>query len=314
MTRDRGLVGIDVSKRRLDVFLLDSGERRAFANDAAGRGRLLGWLAGQAQCLALEPSGGYERALLAEATTAGLTVYRLDALRVRRFAEALGRPAKTDRIDAQTIARFAATLAPRAHVREPARERLQEMVSLRRFLSEERSRSKLRLESLEAADMAAILKRRLKALEDDIAGLETKIAELIAAEPALQRKAAILRSVPGVGPVLCACLLAWLPELGSLSRRQVAALVGLAPITWESGTLQKKRAIKGGRSDLRRSLYMPTLSAIRCNQDLANFATRLRENGKPPKVAITAAMRKLITLLNALVRDDRKWSPKPNTA
>ena len=309
------IVGIDVSKDRLDVFLSGEGSRFEVANDTAGLAALMDRLEGLViTAVALEASGGYERRAVRRLAEAGLPVRRLDPMRVRRFAQAGGRWAKNDRIDAQTIADFAAAFDGEAVKRNPKRERLAEYVAYRRQLGQQLTTVRHQAHLLAAPELVAISRRRIADLKAMIARLGRRIAVAVREDEAFRQTNDILRSVKGIGPVVAATLIAEFPELGTLTRRQAAALLGVAPYDRDSGKKKGKRSIFGGRADTRAAFYMAALAAARFNPDIKAFHQRLKAAGKKPKVATTACMRKLIVTLNALVRDNRSWTPQhPST-
>jgi transposase len=312
MTQSAVPVGIDVAKDRLDVALGPAGPGFVVDNSPAGWKALQQRLTGlQVSAIGLEASGGYERGVLRALLAAGFSVRVIHPFRLRQFAKALGVFAKNDRLDARVIARFLAQMPTRAAVRHPAAERLAELVQARRQLSEELVRLENQSAPVADALLKRLLQRRRARLRADLLLLDKRLAEQIAADAALAARARLLRSVPGVGPVLAATLLALLPELGSLSRQQIAALVGVAPFDHESGKFQGERRIWGGRAGVRSALYMAALSGSRCNPVLQAFHARLKAAGKLPKVALVAVMRKLITTLNAMVRDGREWTQLP---
>jgi transposase len=312
MTQSAVHVGIDVAKDRLDVALGPTGPGFVVDNSPAGWKALQQRLTGlPVSAIGLEASGGYERGVLRALLAAGFSVRLINPFRLRQFAKALGVFAKNDRLDARVIARFLAQMPTRAAVRHPAAERLAELVQARRQLSEELVRLENQSTPVADALLKRLLQRRRARLRADLLLLDKRLAEQIAADAALAARARLLRSVPGVGPVLAATLLALLPELGSLSRQQIAALVGVAPFDYESGKFQGERRIWGGRAGVRSALYMAALSGSRCNPVLQAFHARLKAAGKLPKVALVAVMRKLITTLNAMVRDGREWTQLP---
>ena len=303
-------VGIDVAKDRLDVAILETGELFAVDNDEAGYATLVERLSDRAiAAIGLEASGGYERAVLKALWQKGLPVRRINPHRLRQFARAAGVNAKNDRLDARVIARFLATLPVHPVEFDPSLELVIELVTVRRQLHAELSRVNNQLEHVRDAALKRLAKRRASRLRADILLLDKSIAQTIAADHALARRDRLLRSTPSVGPVLSATLIALLPELGRLSNRRIAALVGLAPFDHDSGKLKGKRCIWGGREPVRNVLYMAALSAGVHNPIFAAFRKRLRANGKVAKVAIVAVMRKLITTLNAMIRDDKPWNP-----
>jgi len=310
MTQTELHVGIDVAKDRLDVAILETGELFAVDNDEAGHAALVERLSGCGiGAIGLEASGGYERAVLKALWQKGLPVRRINPHRLRQFARAAGVNAKNDRLDARVIARFLATLPVHPVEFDPSLEVVIELVTVRRQLRAELSRVNNQLEHVRDAALKRLAKRRASRLSADILLLDKRIAQAIAADPAMAHRNSLLRSTPSVGPVLSATLIALLPELGRLSNRRIAALVGLAPFDHDSGKLKGKRCIWGGREPVRNVLYMAALSAGVHNPVFAAFRQRLRAKGKEAKVAIIAVMRKLITTLNAMIRDDKPWNP-----
>lgn len=302
------VVGIDVSKERLDVALYPERERFSVGNDRAGwqelcrRLRTLG-----VRAVGIEPSGGYERGAVAALLQARLPVRSVHPWKLRQFAKAAGWLAKNDRLDAHAIACFVATLPTRPMQRDPKREHLAELVTARRQLVDLRQALDNQRQQLRDAELCRLLKRRLCQIDADLLRLDQRIAAAIAAVPAMAQRYKLLCSTPGVGPVLAATLLALLPELGGIGNRQIGALVGVVPYDFDSGKMKGLRCIFGGRAEVRRVLFMATQVAIRWNPVLQAFHQRLRQAGKEPKVAIVAAMRKLITRLNAMLRDGQPW-------
>ena len=302
-------VGIDVCKARLDVHLHPLGERLSVANDRDGIGRLKRALARHPVALVvIEATAKYHRLAHRSLGQSGVAVAVVNPLRSRLFAEALGSHAKTDRVDAKMLALLGARLTPQATPPAPAAlEALQELVHARSAATAERTALTNRLAASQTAFLKAELKRRLQSLDRHIDRLADEIARRIAADPGLARRRAILVSIPSIGPAVAASLIADLPELGSLDRYASASLAGLAPVADDSGDTVGPRHIKGGRAHPRRALYWAALSAARHNPDLAVFHQRLRDNGKKPKVALTAVMRKLVILANTLLKEDRLW-------
>jgi transposase len=302
------VVGIDVSKERLDVALYPEGESFSAGNDSAGwqelcrRLRMLG-----VRAIGIEPSGGYERGAVAALLKAGLPVRSVNPWKLRQFAKATGQLAKNDRLDARAIAHFVATLPTRPAQHDAAREHLAELVTARRQLVELRQALGNQREQLRDAELCRMNERRLRQIDADLRRLEQRIVAAIAAVPAMARRYKLLCSVPGVGPVLAATLLALLPELGGITNRRIGALVGVVPYDFDSGKMKGLRCIFGGRAEVRRVLFMATQAAIQWNPVLQAFSRRLRQAGKKPKVAIVATMRKLLTRLNAMLRDDQPW-------
>lgn len=310
MARGTLFVGIDVSKAVLDVMILPDGVRLRVGNDDAGWSAIVERVGERPAVIGLEASGGYERGAARAMMAAGLRVRQVNPHRLRQFARALGLKAKNDRLDAEAIARFVASVPGRDLVRRQEVEAISELARGRRQLADEGARL-----ANQAAHLCDPLLKRLNArrriqIAASLALLDKRIAQVIAADEALARKARLLASVPGIGPVATHTLLADLPELGTLTRRQIASLVGAAPFDCESGTWKGQRRIAGGREGVRRVLFMAAMSAVQHNAVLAAFAKRLKEAGKPPKVALVAALRKLTTILNAMVRTGLTWTTK----
>ena len=314
-------VGIDVSRDWLDVHIHLLRQDLRVANTKAGWQELAEHLAQYPNAtVAAEASGGYEKGVLRYLDAAGLDTHCLDAARVRQFARAAGRRAKNDCIDARVIAHFIATFPLTPARFEAAIERLAEHVTYRRQLVEQRVAVANQARMIRDPKLARLSRSHIRQLDQAIARLDRRLVELIAADPALSAKAAVLLAVKGVGPTLAATLLALLPELGTVCRRAIAALVGVCPYDFESGKFQGQRHIAGGCMPVRNALYMPILVAIRHNPGLKAFYERCRENrGKPQdgkeqkKPAVIAAMRKFLTILNAKMRDhliERRNNPE----
>jgi len=302
-------VGIDVAKLRLDVHLRPSGESCALAHDEEGVAMLVGRLVALAPALVvLEATGGMEVRLAAALAAARLPVAVVNPRRVRAFARATGRLAKTDRLDAAVIARFAEAVRP--SVRPPpdeATRHLGALVARRRQLLEMLTAERNRRHAADPA-LHGRIDAHLGWLGEALAELERDLDRAVRESAAWRAKEELLRSVPGVGPVSARTLLAELPELGSLTRRQAAALVGVAPFSRDSGRMRGRRTIGGGRAALRACLYMAAVAAARgSNPAIAGFYKRLRLAGKPAKLALTACMRKLVVTLNAMLRTDTAW-------
>jgi transposase len=298
--------GIDVSKDRLDVFLVPGGEAFELANDPEGIDSLLERLERvPPELVVLEATAGYERPVAAAiaASEARIAVAVVNPRQARDFAKATGKLAKTDRIDAEVLARFAAAVGPRPSVipEEEARA-LQAILVRRRQLSGMLVAEKNRFLMAPEA-VARRIAAHVRWLEKELIRTDRELDEAIGQSEAWGRNEALLRSVPGVGPVLARTLLAELPELGALSHRRLSALVGVAPFNRDSGTLRGKRAVWGGRAHVRACLYMGALVATPFNPAIRGFYERLLAAGKPKKVALVACMRKLIVILNALMRD-----------
>lgn len=304
----RVFAGIDVSKAQLDVGFWPAGERLSFTNDRVGRAALVRRLTRlKPEAIGLEASGGYEREAFAALLDAGLAAHRLNPLRVRQFALACGTMAKNDRLDAEAIARFVGCVPHRAARPDRAAQALAELVTARRQLCNDLTRCTNHAEHATQPLVRRCHQRHATRLKADILLLDKTIAQTVARDQAMARRNALLRSVPGVGPVFAHTLLALMPELGTLSNRQAAALIGVAPFDCESGTCKGRRRIFGGRKPIRDVAYMAAIVAGQHNPVMAAFKQRLVQAGKQPKVAIVAVMRKLITTLNAILRADQPW-------
>jgi len=306
-------VGVDVCKERLDVSVHPTGQRLSVANGCDGLKRLKRALVGvDVALVVIEATAKYHRLAQRSLAQAGLLVAVVNPLRARLFAEAAGALAKTDRIDARMLAVMGAALDPQARPPAPMEmEALQELVRARSAAIQDLTGLKNRRGDAQTAFLKAELHRQINNLDRSIARLSAEIERRIAADPALTRRRQILLSIPGVGPAVAAVLLADCAELGALSAKAVALLAGLAPIARDSGDTNGQRHIKGGRKTVRNALYMAALSAARANPTLKAFYQRLCAEGKKPKVALTAVMRKLIILANTLIAENRKWLPAP---
>jgi transposase len=306
---DAIVVGIDVSKDRLDVHVLPSDEAFFVANDAAGVEKLTGRLAELAPSLvALEATGGFETLAAAQLAAAGLPVAVVNPAQVRSFAGGLGKRAKTDAIDAAVIARFAAATGVEARPLPDEQTRLlADLVARRRQITAMIVAEEARLKRVLNRQLKKSITRLLAALRRELKSIDADIDGQVRASPAWRMKEDLLSSVPGVGKAISRTLIAELPELGSLDRRQVASLVGLAPFTQQSGKWRGKSFICGGRASVRTALFMGALVASRHNPVLKAFRDKLVANGKPKIVAIIATARKLLTILNAIIRDQKPW-------
>ena len=302
--------GIDVSKDRLDVMILPAERSFSVRNHAAGYAGLIEWLRSfSIAAIGIEASGGYERGVVRALLAAGMPVRQVNPFKLRQFAKASGVLAKNDPLDARMIASFVTIMPTRpAQPHAPAVERLVEMLTVRRQLSDEKVAAENASRLLEDAMLQRLSRRRIARLAADIGQLDEHLIEIVAADAALAHRYHLLISMPGVGPVLAGTLIALLPELGQLSRTKIAALVGLAPYDFDSGKLKGMRCIWGGRAPVRNVLYMAALSASNWNPSLKAFHDRLVATGKKPKVVIVAVMRKMITMLNAMLRDDVVWA------
>jgi transposase len=300
--------GIDCSGDRLDVHIHPLETAFSVANDAEGWQQLDRRLAAaQVEVVAIEASGGCELQACHFLIERGYSVRLLNPYRVRLFAKAIGRLAKTDPIDAAVIAHFVAVVPTRPMIRRTAVEALAELVGARTQLLDQLTTLSNQARQHQDATLRRINHRRETALKADIATLDRLIAARVEADPDLAAKNAILRSMKGVGPVLAHTLLALLPELGLLSRWQIAALVGVAPFDDTSAKRQGVRSIQGGRSDVRVPLFMAAMVAAKHNPVLKACRDHLRSIGKKPKVAIVAVMRRMLTILNAMLRDNAPW-------
>lgn len=307
----RTYVGIDVSKRTWDVFVSLSRQSLKCSADDSGFDRLRSVLAPHGRCfVVLESTGGLERRLIADLIDAGHDVAVINPRRARQFAQSLGRLAKTDRIDAETLALFGEKMQPRTTEKIPEKQaELDTLVTRRRQLLEMQSMEKIRLEQAPTKASRKSIEGVAKFLDRQVASLEKAIARLIDSDDDWRARAELLQSVPGVGEITSATLIAELPELGKLNRQQIAALVGLAPFADDSGQHRGTRRISGGRASVRTTLYMATLSASRCNPLIHHYKLKLLQRGKAFKVAMTACMRKLLTLLNTMIQTGTSWDP-----
>jgi transposase len=311
MTLQRIFVGIDVSKEWLDLWLEPQKRFERTSNDAAGWAattdllRSLGAAAGLV--VAFEATGGYEIGLRQAMLEAGFEVRRLNPLRVRLYAKSLGRNAKNDRIDARVIARYAEAADTMPETLDPARERLAELVTHRRRLVDERVAIGNQTNMLRCRVLEAQNRKRLALIERQLEETDALILEAVGETPSFRAKLQLLKTLKGVKDVTAVTLLALLPELGRISRRAIAALVGVAPFDHDSGVLKGTRSIAGGRSAARTALYMAARAAARSKSPLGTFYKRLIAAGKTPKVATVALMRKMLVTLNAILRDNQPW-------
>jgi len=303
-------VGIDVAKATLDVAARPSGEHWSAPNDEAGIRALVARLQPLAPALiVLEATGGFETATVAAVAAAGLAVVVANPRQVRDFARATGQLAKTDALDAQVLALFAERVRPEPRpLPDAAVQALDAFLTRRRQLLEMLTAEKNRL-GFAAAPVRRDITQHIRWLERRLRDVDGDLEQAIHASPVWRAKEDLLRSVPGVGPVVSRTLLGELPELGTLTHKQIAALVGVAPRACDSGTLRGKRMVWGGRAPVRAVLYMGALVATRHNPAIRAFYARLRAAGKPAKVALVACMRKLLTILNAILRTGTPWRP-----
>jgi transposase len=305
-------VGIDVSKAALDVCIEPLDQMLHVANDDAGRGQIVKQMKQVGPTLiVMEATGGLEVRLASELASQALPVAVINPRQARDFAKASGQLAKTDTVDARVLAAFARAIRPAVRpIKDADTRALDEVLTRRRQLIDMRVQETLRLS-------AAGSKTQRKSVLSHIAWLDKRIDEMDAdltrrlrASDVWRAKDDLLRGIPGVGAVTSVTMLAKCPELGQLNRREIAALTGVAPLANDSGAHRGKRFIWGGRADVRAVLYMATVSAIRCNGPIKAFAQRLRQAGKPAKVVIVACMRKLLTIMNAILKNNAPWNPK----
>lgn len=309
MTTIETIIGIDVSKAGLDCWLHPAGRAWRCDYTDAALAQLAAELAElQPVRIIVEATGGLETALVAELTAAGLPVVVVNPRRVRDFAKATGRLAKTDRLDAAMLAQFGAVLRPPARpLPDPAQRELRALVARRRQLINMQTQERNRRRSDAPDPVTAQIQAHLTLLAEQVAQLDRDIAARLQGKAVWQARAELLRSIPGVGPVLASTLIAELPELGQTSREEAAALAGVAPYNRDSGQWRGKRAVWGGRRQLRAALYMATLAATRHNPTLRACYDRLLVAGKAQKVALTACMRKLLTICNAIIKSNTPW-------
>jgi transposase len=302
-------VGIDVSKSRLDVHVHPAGEAFYVSNDEAGVDELISRVGGMGPShIGLEASGGYERLAAAHLAAAGLPVLVLNPVQVRAYAVALGERAKTDPIDARVIALFLAAVRPEVRTLPDAQtSELEALMARRRQLMSMLVAERLRRQQAAPGRVRTSLARVVTTLEDELKALDGDIDTTVRNTPVWRDKEDLLASVPGIGKTIARTLMSGLPELGRLDRRQIAALVGLAPYTRQSGKWRGKTFVSGGRATIRSALFMGALVAARHNPILKAFFQRLVAAGKPKMVAIIATARKLLTILNAIIRENKPW-------
>jgi len=308
MKSKKEYVGIDVSKKALDVAYKGKAGAKQYKNTKAEINKLIEDLNQQEiELIVVEATGGFEAKAVTEMLQAGLPVALLNPTRVRRFAQAKGQHAKTDVIDAHVLADFGQTMKPSVWVlKSEVEEQISLRITRRRQLIGIQAEEKNRLTTAHEENMGSI-KRHLVWLKEEIQQLDQELEDIVQTNPAYQEKLENLVSVPGVGPVTALTLVGLMPELGRLNRGQIASLAGVAPMNQDSGRRKGKRRTQGGRSEVRSTLYMAALSASRHNPKIKKFYERLIAKGKPPKVALTACMRKLLVVLNAIARDQKAW-------
>lgn len=304
-------VGIDVAKATLDVAIGSDGELVQVENSEAGIAQLVKRLGEAAPALVvLEATGGYESLVAAAVAGREIAVAVVNPRQVRDFAKATGVLAKTDRIDARVLARFAEAVRPEPRPLPTAEAKeLEEFLGRRRQIVDMLTMEKNRLSIASTERMKKSLKKHIAWLEEALRRANDDIDQAVRNSPAWREQEDLLRSMPGIGPVTARTVVGELPELGQLNRKKIAALVGVAPLNRDSGTLQGTRTCWGGRANVRQVLYMATISAVRCNPVIRRVYLALRARGKKHKVALVACMRKVLTILTAMVRDRRRWSP-----
>lgn len=306
---EQTFIGIDVAKDRLDVHVRPSDQAFTVARDSEGLAKLMERLRPLGVYLVVvEATGGFEQTLAAALVSEGMPLAVVNPRQIRDFARATGQLAKTDALDAKAIARFAEAIKPEPRpVPDDQARALGELVARRRQIIEMMTAERNRRRQLSSRRLIKSVDRLLAVLQKELTELEHDIGESIRGTPAWRERDELLRSVPGIGDVVARTLIADLPELGRLDRKQIAALVGIAPLNRDSGRWRGRRTSWGGRAKVRSALYMAALVGSRRNPVLKGFYQRLISFGKPKKLALTAVMRKLLTILNAMVRDNKRW-------
>ncbi len=309
-------VGIDVSKKSLELCLLPGGQTLAVDNSDAGIAQIVALLKQHTVAtVLLEATGRYERLVASELLDAGFAVAVVNPRQARNFARALGKLAKTDKIDAATLAQFAQLGHVRLCEKQPEQcMLLDDLVTRRRQVTQMLAMEKTRMQIPQDKRTRGMIARVIRVLEQQREDLDRRIAELIESDDDWRNKRDLLTSVPGVGQTTASALVADLPELGKLNRQQIAALVGVAPINRDSGTLAAGAPPSADALQYACALYMAAFCAIKCNPVLKRFADRLRAAGKPFKVIVVAAMRKLLTILNLMLKENQPWNPQPQNA
>jgi transposase len=304
--------GTDIGKDHLDVALYPAGASKRFGNNPEGHRALIAWLsAWTVERIVFEATGAYHRAFERALAAAGLPAIKLNPRQARRFAEGIGKLAKTDRIDAAVLARYGHVVRPEpSPVVSQAFDEMQQLTVARDALMKHKVATMNRQKTAELPFIKRQIDETIAQTEKQIQDIDAELAKRADKDPAFKERAAILDSIPAIAPTTAYAMLIHMPELGTLSPAQAASLAGLAPMARDSGKSNGKRFIRGGRAPLRRALYMPMVAAIRFNPDLGAKYRHLVAAGKPKKLALTAIMRKLVILANALLRDNRKWQPK----
>lgn len=303
-------IGIDVAKASFDAYVHETGCYKHFEMNKPDIKKAIQWIKKQKpQLLALEATGGYEYFLVAELVAAKIPVAVINPRRIRDFAKSVGQLAKTDKIDASIIARYASVIRPNVStIVSQQQKKLKSLVARRRQLVNLRSAEKNHKEHVHFTEIQQSIKAVIETLDQEIKKIEEMISDNIYSDPDMQENLEILTSVPGIGDTTAAMLMADLPELGSFNRAQIAAMVGVAPINRDSGTYRGKRMTGSGRRHIRKSLFMAMLSIIRCNPKLKPFYNRLVLSGKAKMVALIATMRKLLVILNTMVKNKECWN------
>ena len=306
-------VGIDISKDWLDAFAAPEGRASRFPNDSAGFRKLIAWIGSGIDRIAYEPTGAFHRDFEDTLLKAGLPLYAINPFQVRSFARSIGRRAKTDAVDARMLATMASAieeLRP-TEARSEGQRELAELQQIRDALVRDRTAITNRSRNLRTPVGKRVTRQRLRQIDRQLKLIDAEIRQRIGEEKEMERRAEILTSIPGISDITAAGLIVHLPELGMLTRSGAASLAGLAPVTRESGHWKGRSFIQGGRHRVRRLLFMPALVAAQHNPDLKRKYEALLAKGKPRKVALTAVMRKLLVLANALVQQDRTWTAQP---
>ena len=303
-------IGIDVAKTSFDVFVHETKTHKTFNMTTIDIHKAVQWIQEQnPKIVVLEATGGYEHSLVAELASASLPMAIINPRQIRNFAKATGRLAKTDKIDSMMIAQYAAVIAPKlTDVLSSQQQRLKMLVVRRRQLVEMRATEKNHQEHARITEVIESIKAVILSLTEEIEHIEKMISDHIQNDPQMQNKINCLTSVPGIGPATAAALIADLPELGRLNRRQIASLVGLAPMNRDSGLFRGKRMTGGGRKNVRKALFMASLAVIQFNPALRKFYNRLVDSGKSKMTALVATMRKLIVILNTMLKNNQTWN------
>jgi len=305
-------VGIDVSKHSLDVCIEPAGQGFHVEYDDAGLGKVLERLGAAGPALiVIEATGGFETRLASELAARNLPVAVINPRQARDFAKASGQLAKTDRVDAAVLCAFARAIRPEARPPKNADTReLEDLVNRRRQLVGMRVQERLRMNSTASRAVRKDINEHILWIEQRIGEVDSGLKSRLRGSPLWCPKVALLETIPGIGPITTVTLMAKCPELGTLNRRQIAKLVGLAPLANDSGLHRGRRFVWGGRGEIREVLYMATVTAIRCNPVIKAFAQKLRQTHKPAKVVIVACMRKLLTIMNIMIKNMTPWNPQ----